>query len=239
MASHLTQPSMAFIVSKSSFIENSHFWLRLNMASNTPSAPRKHPRQSRARATVDAMLDAAAHILVGAGYEGFNTNKVAHQAGVSIGSLYQYFPNKAALLAALRHRHAEQMQEMLMTSLTGAMTAPLDQAVRSLVAGVMAAHRIHPALHQVLEQHVPRQTQHSSVTDWEIQLRQQLQAWLQLHQSELCIRDPQLASLMLVRLVDALVHSALTADQMGAPTDAIEAEISVVVLRYLRGSDPA
>ena len=129
------------------------------MASKAAPAPRKQPRQSRAQATVEAMLDAAAHILVEAGYEGFNTNKVAEQAGVSIGSLYQYFPNKAALLAALRHRHARQMQEMVSACMVEAIAAPLDQAVRTLVQGVMAAHRIHPALHQVLEQHVPRQTQ--------------------------------------------------------------------------------
>ena len=209
------------------------------MASKAAPAPRKQPRQSRAQATVEAMLDAAAHILVEAGYEGFNTNKVAEQAGVSIGSLYQYFPNKAALLAALRHRHARQMQEMVSACMVEAIAAPLDQAVRTLVQGVMAAHRIHPALHQVLEQHVPRQTQQTSTTDWEIQLRLQLQAWLQAHQGELCIHDCQLSSLILVRMVDALVHSALISDPLGTPTDALEAEISVVVLRYLRGSDPA
>ena len=59
---------------------------------------RKEPRQERARATVEAILEAAARILDRQGWKGFTTNAVAEVAGVSIGSLYQYFPNKAASL---------------------------------------------------------------------------------------------------------------------------------------------
>jgi AcrR family transcriptional regulator len=62
---------------------------------------RKVPRQARAVATVDAVLEAAALIIERDGYDGYTTNAVAQQAGVSIGSLYQYFPNKDALTRAL------------------------------------------------------------------------------------------------------------------------------------------
>jgi hypothetical protein len=87
----------------------------------------------------------------------------------------------------------------------------------------------------VLEQEVPRQTQHAAVSDWEIELRHQLQALLQSHQANLCVKDLGLASLILVRMVDALVHGAITPDPMGVPLDKMEAEISTVVLRYLTG----
>jgi AcrR family transcriptional regulator len=63
--------------------------------------PRKAPVQVRSTATRDAILQAATHILTVAGLSGFNTNRVAEVAGVSIGSLYQYYPNKGALLTAL------------------------------------------------------------------------------------------------------------------------------------------
>jgi AcrR family transcriptional regulator len=66
-------------------------------------APRKLPRQQRARATCEAILEAAAHIIGREGLAGFNTNAVAERAGVSIGSLYQYFPNKDSLMAVARH----------------------------------------------------------------------------------------------------------------------------------------
>lgn len=74
---------------------------------------RKQPRQARSAATVDTLLEAAARILETAGLEAFNTNAVAEKAGVSVGSLYQYFPAKQALLAALiRRERAVLMREI-------------------------------------------------------------------------------------------------------------------------------
>src|SRR5262245_13367385 len=62
---------------------------------------RKAPEQARSKATVNVILEASARILESGGLRGFNTNAVAAKAGVSIGSLYQYFPNKDAILLAL------------------------------------------------------------------------------------------------------------------------------------------
>ena len=75
------------------------------MSREVPESARKTPRQERARATVDAILMAAAHILKNEGSGHLTTNRIAEVAGVSIGSLYQYFPNKVAVVAALRERH--------------------------------------------------------------------------------------------------------------------------------------
>jgi len=74
---------------------------------------RKLPRQSRSRATVDALLQATTHILLNGGPEALTTNHVAEVAGVSIGSLYQYFPNKASLIAALIGQHVDHEVETL------------------------------------------------------------------------------------------------------------------------------
>lgn len=205
------------------------------MASRPPAQPRKQPRQGRSLATVQVILDATAHILVSDGYEGLNTNRVAERAGVSIGSLYQYFPNKGALITAVRKRHADQTREQLVALATEVAHLPLKQAVPHLIDAVMASHRIDPQLHQVLEKEVPRQTQHAQVTDWEIELRTLLQAWLQQHRDQIIVSDLVVASLVLVRMVDALVHVPLVNDPMGIAPQAIEQEISVVVLRYLTG----
>jgi AcrR family transcriptional regulator len=72
--------------------------------------PRKKPRQPRSAETVAWILEAAAQVLEAAGLDGFNTNAVARRAGVSIGSLYQYFPNKEALTIALIRRETERFQ---------------------------------------------------------------------------------------------------------------------------------
>ena len=68
---------------------------------------RKKPIQSRSKVTVDALLEATTHILLKDGVEALTTNHVSERAGVSIGSLYQYFPNKASLIAALIERHVD------------------------------------------------------------------------------------------------------------------------------------
>lgn len=71
--------------------------------------PRKQPRQSRARHTVEAIIEATARILEESGHEGFNTNAIAGLAGVSIGTLYQYFPDKNALLGSLIGRETSRL----------------------------------------------------------------------------------------------------------------------------------
>ncbi len=83
------------------------------MADPPTVAPRKRPRQARAAATVEAIVEASARILEAEGLAGFNTNAVAALAGVSIGSLYQYFPGKEAILAALAEREAEAFDAAL------------------------------------------------------------------------------------------------------------------------------
>ena len=74
------------------------------MHPDRPSFQRRSPKQARARATVDAIVEAAAQVLERRGADGFNTAAVAERAGVSIGTLYQYFPDKQAILAAAAKR---------------------------------------------------------------------------------------------------------------------------------------
>ena len=76
-------------------------------------APRKKPRQSRSQATVQAIEEAAAYILEHEGWERFTTNRIAERAGVNISSLYQYFPNKMAILDTLRRAHVLQCRSAM------------------------------------------------------------------------------------------------------------------------------
>ncbi len=121
--------------------------------SPAPAAMRKEPRQARSKATVASIVQAGAHILGARGWAGFNTNEVADAAGVSIGSLYQYFPDKEALVAAIRQRHLDDVLAVLPVPKTD--DQPLAQLVEELVAGMIAAHSIHPALHHVLLELAP------------------------------------------------------------------------------------
>ena len=76
------------------------------MARRPATKPRKHASQERSRATVDALIEATARILVREGFDKASTNRIAEVAGVGVGSLYQYYPGKEALVAAVIDRHA-------------------------------------------------------------------------------------------------------------------------------------
>jgi len=114
---------------------------------------RKEPRQARSRATVEVIVRAGARVLGDRGWAGFTTNEVAEVAGVSIGSVYQYFPDKLALVDAIRRRHLDDVLAVMRG--LGQDVQPLNQLVDELVHGMIAAHSIHPSLHRVLLDEVP------------------------------------------------------------------------------------
>ena len=118
-----------------------------------PSAtPRKRPKQDRSQATVEAILIAAAHILTENGYNKFTTNRVAELAGVSIGSLYQYFPNKESLIFALGEHHANEMAQIAQQHLGNLEESSIIDVLRQIIKAVLAAH---PDLRDSLRQVEP------------------------------------------------------------------------------------
>ena len=87
------------------------------MARRPSTNPRKQASQARSRATVDALIEATARILVREGFDKASTNRIAEQAGVSVGSLYQYYPSKEALVAAVIDRHNQQRMHVVRDAL--------------------------------------------------------------------------------------------------------------------------
>lgn len=102
--------------------------------------PRKTPRQHRSSTTVEAILDAAARVLDRESLAGFNTNRVAEVAGVSVGSLYQYFPNKSALVAALIDRHQQALADAVERCVHESAASPLAEAL-AMLAGIAISHQ--------------------------------------------------------------------------------------------------
>jgi AcrR family transcriptional regulator len=111
--------------------------------------PRKAPRQRRSAATVDAILEAAAHILEREGLAALTTNRVAERAGASIGSLYQYFPNKEAILAALIRRERAALAASVAAALEG--PGGFDARLDRLIAAAVAHQLARPALARALD----------------------------------------------------------------------------------------
>jgi AcrR family transcriptional regulator len=109
-----------------------------------PLAPRKSPRQRRSTATVDAILEAAARILEADGLEALTTNAVADLAGVSIGSLYQYFPGKAAILAEMIRRQRADLLTDINEAVSRKPNDSFEDSIDALVDSAVA-HQLHRA----------------------------------------------------------------------------------------------
>jgi AcrR family transcriptional regulator len=121
------------------------------MSRRAPPKPRKLPVQARSGATVGVILEAAAHILETEGFEGYTTNAIADRAGVSIGSLYQYFPNKDAVTAALVLADSEAFLARCKAAAAGVKDRSADALMEALIDAVVAHQLDRPALARLID----------------------------------------------------------------------------------------
>ncbi|HEY6882244.1 MAG TPA: TetR/AcrR family transcriptional regulator [Polyangiales bacterium] len=122
--------------------------MSLSHSSARPAAlrARRRPRQARSQVTVSAILEAAARVLLKHGYQGCTTKEVAEIAGVGIGSLYEYFPNKEALIAAVVEREAERHMDVLKDEILATLDRPFVEALRTALRGAMRELERRPLL---------------------------------------------------------------------------------------------
>lgn len=101
--------------------------------------PRKSPVQARSTASVEAILEATLQVLLHVGKDRLTTTRVAARAGVSVGTLYQYFPNKSALLQAVLKRHLNEVSDAVVTVCREQRGNPLQQQASALITAFLAA----------------------------------------------------------------------------------------------------
>ncbi|MGD9598202.1 MAG: TetR/AcrR family transcriptional regulator [Steroidobacteraceae bacterium] len=112
-----------------------------NAADSAPPLPRKVPRQRRSRATVEFILEAARRILYEKGVKAITTRRVAEHSGVAVGSLYQYFPNREAILARLAEDEAQRESQALHRYIGSLRQLPLTQYLDAVVARTIRSER--------------------------------------------------------------------------------------------------
>ncbi len=193
---------------------------------------RKRPRQVRSQATVEAILEATAHILARQGYEALTTNAVAIRAGVSIGSLYQYFPSKEALVGELMDRHCDRMNALFGEVFLRAQGLAPRALARAVVAAIYQAKRENPDLSRVLREHLPRLGRASRLEESLAQITRVVAAYLRQHQASLRLPSPDRAAFYAVELVEGLSMASVLKDRDCDPELAID-EVTDVVARYL------
>jgi len=197
------------------------------------TTPRKRPRQARAKVTVDAILASSARVLVKRGFDGFTTNEVADTAGVSIGSLYQYFPNKEALVAALIEKHIEDMNAALLFELTRVAQLPMAEAVRAVIELTIRAHQVDAELHQVLTEQVPRVGRMARIRELDAICHRMVAGILAARRHELAIRDPELSAFIVVASIESIVHRAALFAPERLRDPRLVDEACALVTRYL------
>lgn len=196
-------------------------------------APRRKPRQVRAELTRERILTAAAHVFSEFGYSAGTTNRIAEHARISIGSLYQYFPNKDAILAELLVRHIDR------GAWTGAQEldlAPgtLTEAVRSLVRDAIDHHRDDPQLLRIMIEEAPISSELVEAIDRHGQARvSQVRDVLARH-PDVRVRDLDVAAELVVGTVELNTHK-LMATPRPIPVDRLETQLVAMITRYLRG----
>jgi AcrR family transcriptional regulator len=203
------------------------------MSRRPRTTPRKQPRQQRSQATVQVILDATARVLCTIGYDRASTNRVALAAGVSVGSLYQYFPSKEALVAALVERHVDVMLRLVRAKIAEVASAPLPVAVRTMIDAMFAAHAVDPKLHKVLIEQVPRIGRLEDILGVESEIEAMVTALLEARRVD--VRPARLgaAAFVLCHVVEAVTHKAVLAELREPRIGEVAEELTEMVLRYL------
>lgn len=201
-------------------------------------SPRRRPSQARSRDTVEVLLTATARVLVRRGWAGTTTNHIAAAAGVSVGTLYEYFPGKDAMVYALVDRHL-QLAEVELGGLIARMAdarASLTAAslVRAMVDAMVGLHAHAPRLHRVLFEEVPHTAAvRRRVRALEDRSTTALAAALRLL-PEVTVRDREVAARLVVDMLEALTHRWVTdATHTALPATKLADELVRMVAAYL------
>lgn len=194
--------------------------------------PARQAVQARSRNTVESIVEAATRILARDGWAGFNTNAIARVAGVSVGSVYEYFGNKEAILDVILDRHLASGEAQL-AALAGVApgTHSLNDAVRLMVEGFVAVHRDNPRLHRVLSSEVPISDQQRDRSE---QIRSHAVA-LTAGLLQGRVNRPELKATVMIDAVDALTHRWFV-DAQGVPAtpDELVQELQQMLHSYLK-----
>ena len=199
--------------------------------------PRNRPRQERSKQTVDVLLESTAQVLKQVGIRDTTTEKIATRAGVSIGSLYQYFPNKVALFEALMTQHLEQAMSNAMALAQQLVDAPANEFPRVLSEIMLTTERKDPQLSSLLHQIA---STNGSVAAIEIQFTRAFEmgmaTLLREKQGQPGFRtdmDPDIAGRILTRTLAGLARRTMEMDPSLMESETFAAEVQQLIRGYL------
>lgn len=197
-----------------------------------PKKPIRTAKQTRSKATVEVIVEAATRILSDHGWAALNTNAIAKRAGVSVGSVYEYFPNKHAIIDVILDRHLSEGEQVIAEGANRIEEMPsADRVVEILIDGFVGLHSDDPKLHRALSSDVPLTAAQKARVD---ELRDKI---ISLTRAALLdkVADANMAATLLVDAADALTHRWLV-DDVGSPVPAetLSAELKKMLRLYVQ-----
>jgi AcrR family transcriptional regulator len=203
--------------------------------------PRKPPRQDRSRTTVEAILEAAIDLLGAHGYARTSTNRIAARAGVSVGSLYQYFPNKDAIVTALFERHALGIEEIVLAALADLRRAdvPIRKAFHRMLLGFRAMHDANPKLARAVDPEMDGRRQIADVVRQREQRFRGALAEALAARSDVRRGNYDIMASLLYEIVEAVTAAIMHGDARRFDPDEALAEATEAICRYIEKEPPA
>lgn len=193
---------------------------------------RKQPVQSRSRATVEAILEATLQVLLAAGYARLTTTRVAERAGVSVGTLYQYFPDKLSLVTALKARYAERIVDRVAGAARAAAGLPLEPAMRAVISAALSVKCENLELTLALRDPALGAAGEEIIRDALRRLEREVRRVLEAALPGL--RDPGLAAWIVVAAVEGAIGVALQRYPSLLRRPGLEEELTALAVGYLR-----
>ena len=195
--------------------------------------PRKRPRQARAELTRQRIIAAAARVFGEYGYAAGTTNRIAEEARISIGSLYQYYPNKDAILAELLTRHLDGDEPIATLRGYADSPEPLDVSVRAFARTVIEHHLDDPPLLRVMIEQAPRSGELQEKMARQDRAVTGLVRDLIDRHPEIHVADKETAARLVTSTLELVVHQLIAAPG-SIDTTRLENELVVMITGYLR-----
>jgi AcrR family transcriptional regulator len=177
---------------------------------------------------VEAILQAAARVFAAHGYARATTNHIAAAAGISVGSLYQYFPSKDAIAVELLRRYRGTLVELVRRHVEAMAETTFESVVRALFTALLRGDGIDPSLHRVLIERVLRTSARSEIVGFEERVEEALTEALRHRQAP----KPEITAFIVVRSVLGVVQAAVV-DRPDLNGPELADEMTRLVVRYL------
>ncbi len=205
------------------------------MARNKQLSPRKEPKQRRSRGMYEAILEATAQLLTEKGYIATTTNHIADRTGISVGSLYQYFPNKEAIAVELLQRHIVGGLDYMGPLIARAMESRSDPAtlVKAFIDAACDHHTDNPTLHRVLEEEVPHPAHiREALRRNENLFAETIAKWIE-HQHPKDVHNPSVAARLVFFMIKTMTHWYILGQENEIGREVFVDELTAIVMRYL------